>query len=127
MILSEEVEVVEVAKDSDVEDALWIALQICDSSFPGGSFAHSLGLESALHHNLVSVAVGTLDLFVFATLEQACGQFIPLVCGGHRAYYNMEESLDAPSTSFCELMHVDAICQISLTNEVSRRSSVTQG
>ena len=47
MILSEEVEVVEVAGDSEADDAQWIALQICDSSFPGGSFAHSLGLSSS--------------------------------------------------------------------------------
>ena len=127
MILSEEVEVVEVAGDSEADDAQWIALQICDSSFPGGSFAHSLGLESALHHKLVSVVAGTLDLFVFATLEQACGQLIPLVCGGHRAYYNIEDSLESPSISFHELMHCDEICQVSLTNEVSRRSSITQG
>ena len=108
-------------------EALWIALQICDSGFPGGSFAHSLGLESALYHKLVNSAPGSLDLFVFATLEQVCGQLIPLVCGGHMAYYGIDASSDIRSLPFYDLMHVDGVCHISLTNEVARRSSISQG
>jgi urease accessory protein UreF len=144
------------------QEELWISLQICgnscvveliqimnvtvfkifhinfftpnlDSSFPGGSFAHSLGLESALHHNFVNNALGALDLFVSQTLEQAKHQLIPLVCAAHAAYSNRKSStLSRCATSkglitLDDLMQIDGICHISLTNEVARRSSVTQG
>lgn len=33
---------------------LWTALMLCDSSFPGGSLGHSLGLESAIKNGFIS-------------------------------------------------------------------------
>ena len=111
----------------DSEEALWIALQICDSGFPGGSFAHSLGLESALHHKLVTDASCTLDAFVTLTLEQACAQLIPLACAGHKAYFIGSAAVDLEDNPFYGLMLVDSTCHISLTNEVARRASSTQG
>lgn len=71
--------------------ALWLALQICDSSFPGGkvlqiripvdvpfivltsgSFSHSNGLESAFHHGLISDEASLMK-FIAMTVEQVKG------------------------------------------------------
>ena len=46
------------------EEQLWLALEICDSGFPGGAFAHSLGLESAKNHGFVSESRDSLKSFV---------------------------------------------------------------
>ena len=111
----------------DTDDALWIALQLCDSGFPGGSFAHSVGRESALHHKLVTDASSTLDSFVALTLEQACTQLVPLVRAGYNSYLREGSSTDLEDSPFDEFMLVDSTCHISLTNQVARRASTTQG
>ena len=112
-------------------DELWIALQICDSSFPGGSFAHSLGLESALQHKLVNSISSSLDSFVSMTLEQVNAQLIPLVSAAHDEYYVEHQSSSFQDSrvlhSLEALLRIDALCHISLTNEVARRSSINQG
>lgn len=110
------------------EDELWLALQICDSSFPGGAFAHSLGLESALQHKFVNGGTGTLDLFVSLALEQACAQLIPLVSSAHESFFRIVciERI-CPELSLKDLIRIDNLCHITLTNEVARRSSVNQG
>ena len=112
---------------------LWKALQICDSSFPGGSFAHSVGLESALHHRFVTEEASTLDSFVLLTLEQVNSQLIPFVISAHDVYFN-NTSIDACDAvelvgddNLNELIIIDETCHISLTNEVARRSSINQG
>jgi len=52
-------------------DEVWLALQLCDSSFPGGTLANSQGLESALHHNLVHIHdTESLTKFAHLCLEQ---------------------------------------------------------
>ena len=33
---------------------IWLALQLCDTAFPSGALANSLGLESAYHHNKIN-------------------------------------------------------------------------
>jgi urease accessory protein len=112
-------------------DEMWIALQVCDSSFPGGSFAHSLGLESALQHKLVNSASSSLDSFVSMTLEQANAQLIPLVSAAHHEYYAEYQNSSFQDSrlaySLEALLRIDELCHISLTNEVARRSSINQG
>jgi urease accessory protein UreF len=112
-------------------DEMWIAFQICDSSFPGGSFAHSLGLESALQHKLVNSTSSSLDSFVSMSLEQANAQLVPLVSAAHNEYYAEHQSSSFQDSrviySLEALLRVDALCHISLTNEVARRSSINQG
>jgi urease accessory protein len=112
-------------------DEMWIALQVCDSSFPGGSFAHSLGLESALQHKLVNSTSSSLDSFVSIALEQANAQLIPLVSAAHHEYYGKHQNSSLKDSrvvySFEALLRIDALCHISLTNEVARRSSINQG
>jgi urease accessory protein UreF len=112
-------------------DEMWIALQICDSSFPGGSFAHSLGLESALQHKLVHSTSSSLDSFVSMALEQANAQLVPLVSAAHHEYYDEHQNSSFQDSrvaySLEALLRIDALCQTSLTNEVARRSSINQG
>lgn len=114
-------------------EELWKALQICDSSFPGGSFAHSFGLESALNHRFVTEEVGTLDSFVLLTLEQANSQLIPFVVSAHNLYFcSSSADLSHPvnlgrDDILNEFTIIDGTCHISLTNEVARRSSINQG
>lgn len=111
-----------------LEDELWIALQICDSSFPGGAFAHSLGLESAIQHKFINRGAGTLDLFVSLALEQACAQLIPLVNSAHGIFLRIAHDIDIhPQLPLCELIRIDELCHVTLTNEVARRSSINQG
>lgn len=111
-----------------LEDELWIALQICDSSFPGGAFAHSLGLESALQHKFINGGAGTLDLFVSLALEQACAQLIPLVSSAHGLFLRIGHDVDIhPQLPLRKLIRIDELCHVTLTNEVARRSSVNQG
>ena len=86
-----------------------------------------MGLESALHHKLVTDASSTLDSFVALTLEQACTQLVPLVRAGYISYVGEDSSIDLEDSPFDEFMLVDSTCHISLTNQVARRASTTQG
>ena len=112
-------------------EELWKALQICDSGFPGGSFAHSVGLESALHHRFVTDEAGTLHSFVLLTLEQANSQLVPFVASAHDIYSYNTSVCDAVELegdgTLNEFIIIDETCHISLTNEVARRTSINQG
>lgn len=56
---------------------LWIALLMCDASFPGGSLANSQGLESAvLHGVVVKNNLDTLLAYIDIALEQATISYI---------------------------------------------------
>jgi urease accessory protein UreF len=52
------------------EESLWLALLLCDSSFPSGSFSHSLGLESALHHGYIKKDEVSLKQHLHLIFEQ---------------------------------------------------------
>ena len=102
----------------------WIAFQICDSGFPGGSFAHSFGLESSFNHGFVA-GVKELKSFVVLCLEQTIGQSFPFLSQSHIAF--SKECFDSASFFKQMLSPIDELCHISLTNDVSRRSSISQG
>jgi urease accessory protein UreF len=54
-----------------MNEEMWIALQLCDSSFPGGALANSNGLESAFHHGFVfKNDVNSLKMYINLVLEQ---------------------------------------------------------
>ena len=56
---------------SNRNECIWMALQICDSSFPGGALANSNGLESAISHGLVSRNnADTLKSYIMLILDQ---------------------------------------------------------
>eukprot|EP00981_Chlorochromonas_danica_P014425 scaffold7968_cov240-Ochromonas_danica.AAC.7 len=51
--------------------SIWLALQLCDSAFPGGTLANSQGVESAHQHGLIQRGDTTsLTRFLQLSLEQ---------------------------------------------------------
>jgi urease accessory protein len=90
----------------------WIVLQLADSAFPAGAFAHSMGLEAAIGLGLVRGA-GAVTRFAEQALWQAGTGGLPLVRAAHAD----------PS----RLAELDAIADSFLTSHVANRASRTQG
>ncbi len=87
-------------------------LQLADSAFPTGGFAHSAGLEAAVQGGEVRGAP-ELRRFVRELLWQAGHGALPLVGAAHRE----------PSA----LLALDARADTFLTSHVAHRASRTQG
>ena len=90
----------------------WRVLQLADSGFPTGGFAHSGGLEAAVQQGEVRGREG-LERFVRELLWQAGQGALPAVGAAHRESSPLE-TLDARMEAF-------------LTNHVASRASRTQG
>ena len=90
----------------------WRVLQLADSAFPTGGFAHSGGLEAAVQQGEVRGREG-LERFVRELLWQAGHGALPLLGAAWREPTSLE-ALDARAESF-------------LTNHVANRASRTQG
>jgi urease accessory protein len=88
---------------------LW---QLADSGFPAGGFAHSGGLETAVHHGHVADGAG-VRRFAAHALAQAGRSGLPLATAAHRQGERLAE-LDRLSDAF-------------LTNPVAHRASCAQG
>ncbi len=94
------------------EEKNWAILQIADSSFPTGGFAHSGGLEAAWQLGHVQDAAA-LESWLRVQVGQVRAAMEPFV----------RETLERPE----RLGEVDAACEAFLTNHVARRASVAQG
>ena len=90
----------------------WRVLQLADSGFPTGGFAHSGGLEAAVQQGEVRGLEG-LERFVRELLWQAGNGALPLLSEAWREPGSLE-MLDARTEAF-------------LTNHVANRASRTQG
>jgi urease accessory protein len=90
----------------------WRLLQFADSAFPSGGFAHSSGLEAAIHFGGIDDGE-KLETFVHAAVWNAGHCALPFVGAAHD---------DPPS-----VWELDARLDAQLTNHVSNRASRTQG
>jgi urease accessory protein len=92
--------------------ARWQLLQIADSAFPTGGFAHSGGLEAAVQHGRARTAED-LAGFVGAHLWNVGWASLPFVTA----------AFEAPD----EVWALDAWNDAAMTNHVANRASRTQG
>ena len=90
----------------------WRLLQLADSAFPAGGFAHSAGLEAAAHLGEVRGAE-RLDAHVRAHLWNVGNASLPFVAAAH----------DEPNA----VADFDALVDAVLTSHVANRASRTQG
>ncbi|XP_064460822.1 uncharacterized protein LOC135370869 isoform X2 [Ornithodoros turicata] len=96
-------------------DSLLHLLQISDSAFPTGSFAHSSGLEAAVQRSFVSDKE-TITQFLYAILENTSSQMAPFVREARNSWPN-----------FTEIVRLDRQLAATLNNHIARRASKQQG
>jgi urease accessory protein len=92
--------------------ACWRVLQIADSGFPIGGFAHSSGFEAAFHFGEVGTAA-RLDDYLRAHLLNVANASLPFVAAAY----------DGTG----DVWALDALLDAQLTNHVANRASRTQG
>jgi urease accessory protein len=88
-----------------------LLLQLADSAFPAGAFAHSGGLEAAVQ--LGEVTASSLERYALHSLEQAGAGALPMVTAAHASPERAAE-LDRRYDAF-------------LTNHVANRASRALG
>ncbi|XWS23640.1 hypothetical protein CRYUN_Cryun28dG0032200 [Craigia yunnanensis] len=92
----------------------WSQWQLLDSILPTGGFAHSFGLEAAIQARLVS-GPDDLKTFIIHLLENTGSLLLPFV---------YSTTTDPTLENWQKL---DRILDATLTNEVGRKASVSQG
>ncbi|CAJ2634334.1 unnamed protein product [Trifolium pratense] len=92
----------------------WSQWQLLDSILPTGGFAHSFGLEAAVQSRIVS-DTNELQTFLIHVLENTGSLFLPFVYSACKSP-NMET-----------WHNLDRILDATLTNEVGRKASISQG
>jgi urease accessory protein len=90
----------------------YLVWQLIDSAFPSGGFAHSGGLEAAVHHGYVTDGVG-VRAFARQSLAQSARNALPLATAAHRSPKQTAE--------------LDELCDVFLSNPIANRASRAQG
>jgi urease accessory protein len=90
----------------------WTFLQLADSAFPTGGFAHSSGLEAAIHHGRAKTVEG-LGAYVREHLWNV----------GHASLPFVAAAFETPD----DVWALDARIDATLTSHVANRASRTQG
>ncbi|KAJ0977389.1 hypothetical protein J5N97_012863 [Dioscorea zingiberensis] len=92
----------------------WSQWQLLDSILPTGGFAHSYGLEASFQARFV-LNPEDLKSYVIQVLENTGSLLLPFVCAACKS----------PDTE--TWLKLDRLLEATLTNEVSRKASVSQG
>jgi len=87
----------------------WIVLQLADSAFPTGGFAHSAGLEAALQAG----ELASVERFATELIDQLAQGSLPIVGAAY----------DEPA----RLAELDAFTRTTLWSHVAARASRNQG
>ncbi|XP_065286429.1 uncharacterized protein [Dermacentor albipictus] len=90
-------------------------LQISDSAFPTGSFAHSAGLEVAYQRGFLNTSE-KVEKFLLASVENVGSFSVPFV----REAYKIWTDLEA-------IRALDRLLNASLSNHIANRASTQQG
>jgi urease accessory protein len=93
--------------------SLFALLQLADSAFPSGGFAHSSGLEAAVQRGELGRASFPLARFLEASLRQLGRGALPFVTSAHAAPSAWSET--------------DAACELFVRGHVQNRASRDQG
>jgi urease accessory protein len=93
-------------------DARWLTLQLADSGFPTGGFAHSAGLEAAFFAGVVDTD-SRFHAYVSAHLWNCGHSALPFVAAAHECPARIDE--------------LDAALDAQIINHVANRASRTQG
>ncbi|XP_047076371.1 urease accessory protein F-like [Lolium rigidum] len=96
------------------QQLFWSQWQLLDSILPTGGFAHSYGLEAAMQSRIVNNPED-LRLFLIQAMENVGSLLLPFV-------YCASKSPDAPTW-----VKLDQLLEATLTNEVGRKASTSQG
>ncbi len=91
----------------------WLVLQLADSGFPVGGFAHSAGLEAALQLGEAGNTEESLRWFCFELVNQTGRGALPFVNSAHAEPARLAE--------------FDALLDAFLSNHVANRASRVQG
>ncbi|KAF3321706.1 urease accessory protein F isoform X1 [Carex littledalei] len=92
----------------------WTQWQLLDSILPTGGFAHSYGLESAMQSNLIKQPED-LKPFIIQVLDNTGSLFLPFV-------HTLNKSPDTETWT-----RLDNLLEATLTNEIARKASASQG
>lgn len=90
-------------------------LQISDSAFPTGSFAHSAGLEAAYQRGFLTTS-DKVEKFLLASVENVGSFSVPFVKEARQLWTNLEA-----------IRALDRLLNASLSNHVANRASTQQG
>lgn len=90
-------------------------LQISDSAFPTGSFAHSAGLEAAYQRGFLSTSE-KVEKFLLASTENVGSFSIPFVREALQSWTDLEA-----------IRALDRLLNASLSNHIANRASTQQG
>ncbi|KAM3240389.1 hypothetical protein ACQJBY_053834 [Aegilops geniculata] len=96
------------------QQLFWSQWQLLDSILPTGGFAHSYGLEAAMQSRIVKNQED-LRLFLIQVVDNIGSLLLPFV-------YCASRSPDAAAW-----IRLDQLLDATLTNEVSRKASTSQG
>jgi urease accessory protein len=102
----------EDAEETQMNASNFLLWQLADSGFPAGGFAHSAGLEAAMHHGYVRDAATVCAFAQHAVLQAARGA-LPLATAVHRDPGSLAE--------------MDGLSDVFLSNPVAKRASCAQG